>query len=131
MIKPWQIPLCEILAKRLCGGSSLQEAIAVRAEVLPVPVAKNSLQQWLGLFGGFLEFGLQACDLLLRFVSLNSTFVCDALGQGLDRLGMFALLHCRVVDQLQLGRRCLGQSFLLRVCDLLPQRFSIRWLCLR
>ena len=130
-VKPRQIPRRKILAKRLCGGSSLQEAIAVRAEVLPVPVAKNGLQQRPGLGGDLLEFGLQAGDLLFRLVALHRAFVRDALGQGLDRLGVLVVLQRRVVDQLQLGCRRLGQSFLLRVRDLLPQRLAVSRLRLR
>ena len=130
-VKPRKIPRREIVAERLCGGSSLQEAIAVRAEVLPVPVAKNGLQQRLGLVGGLLEFGLQAGDLLLRLIALHRAFVRDALGQSLDRLGVPAVPQCRVVNQLQLGRRRLGQPLFLRGSDLFPQRLAIGRLRLR
>ncbi len=130
-IKPGQIPRREIVAKRLCGGGALQEAIAVRAEVLPVPVAKNGLQQRLGLVGGLLEFGPEACDFFLRLVALHRALVRDALGQGLDCLGVPAVPQCRVVNQLQLGRRRLGQPLFLRGSDLFPQRLAIGRLRLR
>ncbi len=92
MINPWQIPRREIVAERLRGGGSLQETVPVRAEVLPVPMAEDRLQQRLGLGGGLLEFGLQAGDFLFGLVALHRALVRDTLGQGLDRLGVPAVM---------------------------------------
>ena len=130
-IKPGQIPRREIVAERLRGGGALQEAVAVHAEVLPVPVAEDGLQQRPGLGGRLLEFGPQACDFFLRLVALHRALVRDALGQGLDRLRVLAVPQCRVIDQLQPGRRRFWQPLFLRGSHLLPQRLAVGRLRLR
>ena len=130
-VKPRKIPRREIVAERLRGGGALQEAIAVRAEILPVPVAEDGLQQRLGLGGGLLKFGPQSGNFFLRLVALHRAVVRDALGQGLDRLGVLAVLNRRVVNELQLGRRRFRQPLFLCGDDLFPQCLTFGRLRLR
>ena len=121
---PWEVPGEDVVAGRSGRGRALYEAPAVLLEILPVPVGEDGVHYRPHFLGRLGNLGLQAGDLLLRFVSLDGAFLGDLHADGFDRLGIGLVLDGRGDDRIQFLNGCFGQSFLDRLIDFFPRSVS-------